>query len=144
MSSPNIKLGPQEEENSIIEYSNIERRLFSAIEKLAIIFGNMPKPPTCHRSNMLSLGANDNNNHKVHMQIATMDEPSRIMANRVLNVFLFKVWRRRCDEVHNLHELVRKYQQQVREREETGERKRERFSLSITNEPYPPPPPVLR
>lgn len=103
-----------EEEDSILEYSNIERRLFSAIEKLGIIFENMPKPPNSQRSFRPSLGLN-NVNHNLHMQIATMDQTSRIMANKVLNVFLFKVWRRRCDEVHNLHELVYKYQQQVRE-----------------------------
>lgn len=114
MSSPQIKKETPEEEDSILEYSNIERRLFSAIEKLAIIFENMPKPPQSQRSYRPSLGLNDVN-HNVHMQIATMDETSRIMANKVINVFLFKVWRRRCDEVHNLHELVYKYQQQVRE-----------------------------
>lgn len=115
MSSPQIKKEtPEEEEDSILEYSNIERRLFSAIEKLAIIFENMPKPPQSQRSYRPSMGLNDVN-HNVHMQIATMDETSRIMANKVINVFLFKVWRRRCDEVHNLHELVYKYQQQVRE-----------------------------
>lgn len=137
MSSPNIKQETQEEEDSIIEYSNIERRLFSAIEKFAKIFENMPKPPKSHRSNWPSVSLNDISQN-VHMQIATMDEPNRIMANKVINVFLLKVWRRRCDEVHNLHDLVQKYQQQVRERE-----KELVYLSNYLTFPPPPPPPFL-
>ncbi|EDW62817.1 uncharacterized protein [Drosophila virilis] len=40
----------------------------------------------------------------------TMDMPSRMRAIKVFNVMLARLWRRRCAEVCDLHELVRKYQ----------------------------------
>ncbi|EDW06053.1 uncharacterized protein LOC6585583 isoform X2 [Drosophila mojavensis] len=39
-----------------------------------------------------------------------MDIPSRMRAIKVFNVMLARLWRRRCAEVCDLHELVRKYQ----------------------------------
>lgn len=42
-----------------------------------------------------------------------MDLPSRMRAIKVFNVMLARLWRRRCAEVCDLHELVRKYQVKV-------------------------------
>ncbi|KAH8400255.1 hypothetical protein KR215_009561 [Drosophila sulfurigaster] len=39
-----------------------------------------------------------------------MDVASRMHAMKVCNVLLARLWRRRCSEVSDLHELVRKYQ----------------------------------
>lgn len=50
---------------------------------------------------------------QMQQQIDNMDASSRMRATKVVNIFLCKVWRRRCNEVYNLHQLMQKYQQQV-------------------------------
>lgn len=71
----------------------------------------MPKPQTyaeCRK---------DDASIAIDKQIDNMDETSRMRATKVINVFLCKVWRRRCTEVYNLHQLMEKYQKQVGELE---------------------------
>ncbi|KAH8396268.1 hypothetical protein KR222_007028 [Zaprionus bogoriensis] len=110
MSSPNIiQDTPQ---RHTVEYSRTERRLITVIKELALTFERMPKPPKAHTACICPRPQQPPDPY-AKGRLNQLDGPSRMRASKVLNVFLFRLWRRRCAEVHDLHELVRKYQHQV-------------------------------
>ncbi|KAL7743199.1 hypothetical protein ACLKA6_016327 [Drosophila palustris] len=102
--------------NSPLDWNAFQHRLITALEELESTFDKMPrahKPQfsyLCPGPQQL-VTAPKAKCQKIPMK--PMDPTSRMRAIKVFNVILARLWRRRCAEVCDLHELVRKYQQKA-------------------------------
>jgi len=102
-------------ENSPHDWNRCKHRLNKALEELESTFDKMPIADKAQYS-YLCPGPQQLVTRPTQCQMIRqpMDPKSRLRAIKVFNVMLARLWRRRCAEVCDLHELVRKYQQKVR------------------------------
>lgn len=107
MSSPNIIKDNKSQ-------SSFEIGLNQTLEELILTFEQMPKPQKAQYAylcpgpqELITVPAPS------QIQLQPMDPMSRLRASKVCNVLLARLWRRRCAEVSDLHELIRKYQQKA-------------------------------
>ncbi|KAH8386434.1 hypothetical protein KR093_000456, partial [Drosophila rubida] len=113
------------------DWAAYETRLNRALQELESTFDKMPVPPQAHYSLLCpgpqqllpaksckDNGGNASSHRRLQLaslavgqeQGSRMDASSRLHAMKVCNVLLTRLWRRRCTEVSDLHELIRKYQ----------------------------------
>ncbi|XP_034490167.1 uncharacterized protein LOC117793850 isoform X2 [Drosophila innubila] len=101
-------------ENSPHDWHRCKHRLNKALEELESTFDKMPIAHKAQYS-YLCPGPQQLVTRPTQCQMIRqpMDPKSRLRAIKVFNVMLARLWRRRCAEVCDLHELVRKYQQKA-------------------------------